>query len=70
MKTYVQAKLEALCARKVMKEREMDRISAGVKDWGEVSRGDFDMNSRNTFHTQYSRVCAAVEDARIVCIID
>jgi hypothetical protein len=31
-----QERLENLCIRKVTKEREMARMSAEVRDWGEV----------------------------------
>lgn len=31
-----QERLENLCIRKVTKEREMARMSADVRDWGEV----------------------------------
>jgi hypothetical protein len=32
----LQERLENLCIRKVTKEREMARMSAEVRDWGEV----------------------------------
>lgn len=34
----LQERLENLCIRKVTKEREMARMSAEVRDWGEVCK--------------------------------